>query len=546
MKKYIYSTLIAMAGVSAMNAQSAYDAEAMSTADLNGTARYVGMGGALGALGADLSTMGNNPAGIGLMRTQDVSFTFGGLFTGNKGTLGEDGGRASVDQAGIVFVLPGDNGSLRNINFGVNYQKKRNYMSNLDQWMNLNGGSQTFQIAEMADESYATGQFGMLTDGAAPVINKIGKTDPGVNVSDVRDKIVDSKYYHQGIILDNYKEVMTGSTPLTYSDYEKKYDDYDQGKLNGYGYFGVAANESNLRRATYGSNAQVDINVSTNLDDRVFLGLSVGIYTNTYDRYTSYYELGVDGNSYKIDSKYHNSADGVNVKFGAIFRPVEDSPFRFGIAVHTPTWYNIRDYNTVYIGETGFSYDSGDYRYRFRTPWKFNFSLGHTFGSVLALGAEYEFQDLASNKYSTSYGDNLDLSGCNSDVKNNLRTQHTVKIGAEMKPAPEWAIRVGYNLVTSGIKKEANSYISHNSDYTETDYTNWGAINRITFGLGYRFKGGYIDLAYQLQLQKGDLYAYNYNGVDHTNVGLNSNPVITPTQITNNRSHVMATIGFKF
>ena len=33
----------------------------LATEDLNGTARYVGMGGAMEALGADLSTMSTNP-----------------------------------------------------------------------------------------------------------------------------------------------------------------------------------------------------------------------------------------------------------------------------------------------------------------------------------------------------------------------------------------------------------------------------------------------------------------------------------------------------
>lgn len=549
MKKYIYTTLLALAGAAVMNAQSAYDAETMATSDLNGTARYVGMGGALGALGADLSTMGSNPAGTGLMRSSDVSFTFGGLFTGHKGTLGEDGGRASVDQAGIVFVLPGlSSGSLRNVNFGINYQKNRNFMSNLDAWLNLNGGSQTFQIAQMADDAYSNGlNFGALTYGAIPYATKIGKTDAGVNVNDVRDQILNSKYYHQGIIADNYKEIMVGSSPLTYTDYETKFNKYDKGTDNQYGYFGVPANEANYRRATYGSNAQVDINVSTNIEDKVFLGLSVGLYSMTYDRASAYYELGNDGASYQINNWYHNSSDGVNVKLGAIFRPIDDSPFRFGIAIHTPTWYSIRDYNSAYIDATDYRYDSESFNYRFRTPWKFNFSLGHTVGNVLALGLEYELQDLASCKYSSNWSDNLDMSGCNSDIKNNLRTQHTLKIGAELKPAPEWAIRLGYNLVTTGIKKEANTYISYDSSYTETDYTNWGAINRITFGLGYRFKGGYFDLAYQLQMQKGDFYAYNYQAVDHPYVSnMSADPVIAPTQITNNRSHIMATLGFKF
>ena len=549
MKKYLYTTLLALAGAAAMNAQSAYEAETMVRSDLNGTARYVGMGGALGALGADLSTMGSNPAGTGLMRTSDVSFSFGGLFTGHSGTLGEDRGRASVDQAGIVFVLPGSSsGSLRNVNFGINYQKKRNFMSNLDAWLNLNGGSQTFQIAQMADDAYNNGMnFGPLTYGSIPYATKIGKTDAGVNADDVRDQILNSKYYHQGIINDNYKEIMVGSTPLKYADYETKFNNYDKGTDSQYGFFGVTADEANYRRATYGSNSQIDINLSTNIEDKVFLGLSVGLYSMTYDRFSAYYEKGVDGATYQIDNRYHNSSDGVDVKLGAIFRPIDDSPFRFGISIHTPIWYSIRDFNTMYIDATDYRYDSGDFKYRFRTPWKFNISLGHTVGNVLALGVEYELQDLASCKYSTAYGSNYDVIGFNNDIKNTLKAQHTLKIGAELKPAPEWAIRLGYNLVTTGIKKDAYMYLPYDRESTETDYTNWGAVNRVTFGVGYRFKGGYIDLAYQYQMQKGDFYAYDYQGVNHPEVSnMSANPVIAPTQISNNRSHIMATLGFKF
>ena len=55
-------TLLAMATASAQNA---YDAEKLLGNDLNGTARFVGMGGAMGALGGDISVMSSNPAGIG-------------------------------------------------------------------------------------------------------------------------------------------------------------------------------------------------------------------------------------------------------------------------------------------------------------------------------------------------------------------------------------------------------------------------------------------------------------------------------------------------
>lgn len=43
-----------------MAAQETYEVAEVSTQDLNGTARYVGMGGAMEALGADLSTISTN------------------------------------------------------------------------------------------------------------------------------------------------------------------------------------------------------------------------------------------------------------------------------------------------------------------------------------------------------------------------------------------------------------------------------------------------------------------------------------------------------
>ena len=67
MKKYVIaiSMLIALP----VAAQETYENANIVTEELNGTARYVGMGGAMDALGADLSTIASNPAGIGLFRS---------------------------------------------------------------------------------------------------------------------------------------------------------------------------------------------------------------------------------------------------------------------------------------------------------------------------------------------------------------------------------------------------------------------------------------------------------------------------------------------
>ena len=59
-----------------VTAQTVYDAAKIADKDLNGTARFVGMGGAMSALGGDISTIGTNPAGIGIYRSHDVMTSF--------------------------------------------------------------------------------------------------------------------------------------------------------------------------------------------------------------------------------------------------------------------------------------------------------------------------------------------------------------------------------------------------------------------------------------------------------------------------------------
>ena len=64
MKKIqLIMTAILLAVVPAA-AQETYENAKIAAEDLNGTARYVGMGGAMDALGADISTISTNPAGI--------------------------------------------------------------------------------------------------------------------------------------------------------------------------------------------------------------------------------------------------------------------------------------------------------------------------------------------------------------------------------------------------------------------------------------------------------------------------------------------------
>ena len=136
-------------------AQNQYDALRFLGDELNGTARFVGMGGAMSALGADISTMSTNPAGIGLYRSNDVALSFG--WNSNKSSAdwggsvsNENRGRASFDQIGFVWSTKiGNKTNLRYVNFGFNYHKRANFNRQFSAKGNLNGLSLTNQMAGM-------------------------------------------------------------------------------------------------------------------------------------------------------------------------------------------------------------------------------------------------------------------------------------------------------------------------------------------------------------------------------------------------------------
>lgn len=74
--KYIGLAAMALLSIP-MAAQETYQDTKLVDKDLNGTARYVGMGGAMEALGADISTISTNPAGLGLFRSSQFAISGG-------------------------------------------------------------------------------------------------------------------------------------------------------------------------------------------------------------------------------------------------------------------------------------------------------------------------------------------------------------------------------------------------------------------------------------------------------------------------------------
>lgn len=532
MKKGIYFAAFALLVTANAYSQTIYDAVKFTNQDLNGTARFVGMGGAMGALGANISTIKTNPAGIALYRSNDVMTSFGvstdnveSTFVGK--TFDSNRFRWSFDNMGFVYSSKISNiSALRFVNFGFNYTRSKSF----DKYMTMEGVlqkgvSQTAQMAnkanQMLDQFDVDGDLMTITDGGKNPVN----------------------------LKSNY----VGWLPAVGWD-GHLFSPADKG---GYASF-LPESDAWFNSREKGGIDQYDFNVSFNFSDRVYLGFTIGAYDVNYSKLSTYGEdygnymegtTNYGNESYEMTTENKIDGSGVDFKFGAIFRPSDEFPLRFGVAVHSPVFYNltiktnVRSVSQIYspndkkvLKHVVDSYDylnNLDYGYdfRLRTPWKYNFSLGYVFGSSVAFGAEYEYQDYSSMRF--NYSDGASMHYENSTAEEMLKGVHSIRLGVEWKVIPQVAFRSGYNYISEAFESAAYKDLSPNSIHTDTDFANTKAQNNYTLGMGYQGRCFYADLAYQYSTYKANFFAF-----DHVDL-----PV---TKVTNARSQVLLTLGMRF
>jgi hypothetical protein len=328
------------------------------------------------------------------------------------------------------------------------------------------------------------------------------------------------------------------------------------------------ANAYTFDRAHRGWINNFDFNVSGNSNDRIYWGITVGVKDVNYRGYSEYAETLVDRDdvpvgSVAISDERRIKGTGLDVTAGVIFRPSEESPFRIGLSVSTPTWYDLTASNDTYMlnnSSVGY-WDKGqshtDYDFKFYTPWKFGLSLGHTIGSQIALGFGYEFSDYTTstnrvNKGDTYWYDDYSYSPSYTDeaMKNNtdksMKGVHTLRFGGEFKPVSDFAIRLGYNYVSSAYEENGMRDMTLESPgvsyASTTDYVNWKDTHRITCGFGYKVGGINIDLAYQYSMTKGDFHPFQPYVGDHSSTAWNTGV----TGVKFNRHQLLLTLGYTF
>lgn len=473
-----------------VSAQGATDGYALSQSDMRGTARFMSMGGAFSALGADLSAITYNPGGIGVYRGSEIGATFDlSVFHSETNAPGLKNTRDNVipylNSVGYVGSFNLNNSTFKNFNIGLSFNKVASFSRRYRGNEIPIGTSMTNYIAGVANANGVT-EGSVKADPDYNPYDPIGYTPaPWLTVLGYESKLI---------------------TPNNVSDDETIWT----------GMWADGTRGTALMEATEtGGVDQYDITLGGNISDFLFWGMDFGITDLNYKKtslygenlYNAYTQGEFSDRAYwDMYNYYRVNGTGFNYKLGFIVKPIQE--LRIGFAFHTPTYYSLNEYyyaNTMYdmsalnpqIGgaQTNNGYTAyNDYNYR--TPWKINVGLAGVLFDRLILSADYNWEETTGIKYIDTWGYN-NFYYTNHDIKNYYRNTQQVRVGAEFRVTPLFSVRAGYSYVSSPVKSkvmegEEPVYTSG----TRPEYTLDNSTNYITAGLGYKYKSFYIDGAY--------------------------------------------------
>lgn len=485
MKKNILLLIILFVFIGLENyAQDEINALQWSRNDLRGTARGVGMAGAFGALGGDLTGISSNPAGIGIYRSSEIvttmSFNRSEIETNTLGLKSEENKfKFNFDNLAYIGYFPLAGSAVKSFNFGVSFNRLKNFDRNYSSAGNNQSTSLANFIAGYTAGTYES--YLSFTDGGDPYVKSYA---PWLSILG----------YQAGLI-----------NPL--NNGKNEYESILRNK---------SVNNS-LSVRERGAIDSYDITGGVNISDKLYLGLTFSFTDLNYTYDSKYMEDLVNGSGgYDLNNYLDTDGSGYQVSVGAIYRPID--MLRLGVAYHSPTWYDMTDYysgdiDINLLGEDGhyFAPDKDDYAvtsYKFHTPYRWVFSAAAILGTNAIVSVDYEIKDYSGMKFKDDRGHEY---YDNDHIERNFRLTSTLKAGVEIRVLPQFSLRGGYAWMQSPLETDfRDGYIEVAKGGTIPHYVLEGDTHYGTFGIGYRVtRGFYMDAAFTYRTQTSDLYNFS-------------------------------------
>ncbi len=450
---------------------------------IGGTAKFVSLGGAYSAMGADFSAISVNPAGIAVNKKSEITIT-PCLYVKSADATYFKNQRHDMDfnfnlnNFGFITTINRENSKSGwvNFNFGIGYKRMNDYHSNIT----IEGiNSKSTLIDQYLDE--ANGTYYMNLDGYGALLPF------NTYLLDFASGYTDSSHYVSAI---------------------KHYGETQRKTI-----------------ATKGASGETVFSFGANYKDKLYVGMAIDVSSIRYTYNSNFSETDqvdtiFDFKSFNLKEYYSTSGGGFNCKFGIIYKPANF--LRLGAAIHSPAIYSMGiDYNK----QMNSSFDNGDkytantpdgsFNYRVITPMRAIGSIGFVIEKKGLIDIEYEYVD-----YSTAFlrSDDYDFNEENKAIDEKYTSPNIIRAGGELNLSP-YAIRVGYAFNGNPYKDGYNNVLTY----------------IYSFGFGYRIENFFMDFAYSLSNYSEKYYMYNTTRIE-----------TEPAKIKYKSSNFLITIGIRY
>lgn len=477
-------------------------AKSFSTAYSTSSPRMQAMGGVHSTLGADISSISGNPAGLGFYSRSEVALGLGYVSsTTESNYLSESSSKTNsfvqLPIFGLVLGSPADlSASQWRGSFGIGFSRQVIFAQPISISGVNNRSSLLDKFIEKANEKGATGQS--LDDE----FNSYSKT------ADSPEAVA----YQAYLINPNGK---TGGAP--FQRYEANLPTRQ---------LGTADNEGSL--------SQWDISYGASYLNKFYLGLGLHFSKINATSTTFWQEEFVGANNVSglsYQEKLVNTGSGLSATLGMIYKL--NSNLRVSFALNTPMFFDQMNerYDATLIPKVyGIpSFDSkgnpiiitrvgavkltpNEFTYQLTTPFKLSGGAAYFFGKrgLLSLDLEYvNYPGMQVSSVELSTADNINFENkYNGQTKKNFQSALNLKLGTEIRLSANFNLR-------GGVATWGNSYAP---TYDSVDRT----VLQISGGLGYRTNQFYIDLTAYQRTSKDAFTPYTLkNAADYSSANLN-------------------------
>ncbi len=479
------------------------------------TAKSDAMGNSLSAVGADMSSLTVNPAGIAVFKSAQFTFTPNFIISNTEGSFSGNVRKESkfgmnISNIGYVGVL-NLSGPVKSISFGMSYN--------------------------------ATNDFRQTTV---------------VSADNQQASLLDYIVYNANIDRESpFSEDLAWKGWL----YNK---DENTGEFWSFvtddGTYGTTQRKELI---TKGGMGEFDFSIGANIGDKLYIGTSVGLTSVNYKEVSIYTEtnfpfiyaedgnnpgdsLLVNPNEIYYKQTLYSKGSGVNAKFGMIFQPFKF--LRIGGAVHSPTIYEFtEDYNAeMYIeypvpdADGNYSYDpdaQNIFKWRLSTPFRANagvafildsYPLGKFFTIPMILSVDYEYVDYSLAKLKRDFYSDYNFDAENDNIKNMYKETHNFRAGLELNFG-KIKLRGGYALYSSPYVNDVNL-----TDNAKAIYSG---------GIGFASNYAFLDLSYSYSPTSSTMYLYNATDIYPDDPM--GNLTEASADLNNNKQFIKITLGLR-